>query len=520
MLYKKITLSCVIFSLLFTWNVSAEISNSTIPVTISVQNELTREESFIRLAQIYKNNIPDSYQYIELNFKDIPTGSELESALQILVYTGIIQNASAQIHGYKSMNAYVFYKIAEKITWTPLLWKNELLETKNRNTTLNDHSKLEKTIAWETSILDVYTSDSTKIQQKKKILLDVYTTLKKSHIDKDTIQWSELLDSAIEWIAKWSNDIHTVYFPPVESKNFIENLDGEYEWIGAYVDMRTPGVFEIISPISGSPAQKAGLKWWDIITHVWWKKVTSENSLEEVVSWVKWPAGTEIILTVQRWEDTPTFEITVTREKIFIKEVVHERLNSKTYYIEIRSFGQYVSSEFIEALEAVSKEKRVKRIIIDLRNNGWGYLEQVADMLSYMIPKWEPTAVVKYLKWEKIYTSSGKQIIDFNDYEIILLANSWTASASEIMIGTIQDYFPKAKLIWENTYGKGSVQTIRSYTDGSFLKYTVAKWFTGKTQTGIDGIWIAPDKEVTFDIESYKTDNVDNQLKEAREIKY
>ena len=520
MSYKNITLGCIIFSLLFIWNTSAEINSNTIPVTISIQNELTREESFIRLAQIYKNNIPDSYKYIQLNFKDISTDSELESALQVLVYTGIIKNASAQIYEDKPMNAYVFYKIAEKITGTPLLSKTDLLETKSRNTTLSDHSKLEKTIAWDTSILDAYSSDTTTIQQKKKILLDVYTTLKKSHIDKDSITSEELLDSAIEWVAQWTNDIHTVYFPPVKSQSFIESLDGEYEWIGAYVDMRTPGVFEIISPISGSPAQKAGLKWWDIITHVWWKKVTSENSLEEVVSWVKWPAGTDIILTVQRWEDTPTFEVTVTREKIIIKEVVHERLNSRTYYIEIRSFGQHVSSEFVEALEAVKKEQRVQRIIIDLRNNGWGYLEQVADMLSYMIPEGEPTAVVKYLKWEKIYTSTGKQVIDFNDYEIILIANSWTASASEIMIGTIQDYFPKAKVIWENTYGKGSVQTIRSYTDGSFLKYTIAKWFTGKTQTGIDGVWIAPDKEVLFDLELYQADGIDNQLNEAREIKY
>jgi len=132
---------------LFSTVVSAQNIYTDSSSTIRITSELTREQSFIQLADIFKDNIPDSYHYIQLNFKGISEGSELESALKILVYTDIIQNATTHIYQGKPMNAYVFYRIAEKISGSPLLSPTELLKTKTRNATMVDHDTLKSFIA-------------------------------------------------------------------------------------------------------------------------------------------------------------------------------------------------------------------------------------------------------------------------------------------------------------------------------------------------------------------------------------
>lgn len=136
-------------------------------------------------------------------------------------------------------------------------------------------------------------------------------------------------------------------------------------------------------------------------------------------------------------------------------------------------------------------------------------------MLSYFVNKWETTAVVKYHDSEKTFTSRWYDLVDFNNYKIVILQNSWTASASEILIWTLNDYFSDIEIIGEKTYWKGSVQVMKSYTDWSLLKYTIAKWFTGKTQTWIDWIWIEPTIKLELDLEKYQKNGFDNQLDKA-----
>ena len=140
-------------------------------------------------------------------------------------------------------------------------------------------------------------------------------------------------------------------------------------------------------------------------------------------------------------------------------------------------------------------------------------------MLSYFVPKWEKTAIVKYHDSEKNYLSKWYELIDFKKYKIVILQNSWTASASEILIWTLKDYYPNIKLIWENTYWKWSVQVMKNYTDWSLLKYTIAKWFTGWSETWIDWIGIKPTIELEFDLENYKKNWYDNQLDKAIFVK-
>jgi carboxyl-terminal processing protease len=182
-------------------------------------------------------------------------------------------------------------------------------------------------------------------------------------------------------------------------------------------------------------------------------------------------------------------------------------------------FWANISWEFKESLEALKKEKGIKKVIFDLRNNWGWYLDQVSDMLGHFVPKWKTTAVVKYLKWEQNYYSKGYNLIDFSKYKIVILQNGWTASASEIFIWTVKDYFPKSTIIWEQSYWKGSVQTIKSYKDWSSFKYTVARWFTGKSQTWINWIWITPDINLEFDFDRFKKYDKDNQLEKAKNLR-
>jgi len=178
-----------------------------------------------------------------------------------------------------------------------------------------------------------------------------------------------------------------------------------------------------------------------------------------------------------------------------------------------------VTWNFKEALKELKTKPKVSKVIIDLRNNGWWYLWEVTNILSYFIKKDQATAEVKYPNHSKVFYSQWHELIDFSKYKIVILQNSATASASEIMIWTIKDYYPETEIIWEKSYGKWSVQAIKSYTDGSSIKYTVAKWFTGLTKTWIDEVWIKPTIPLEFDREWYQKFNRDNQLEKAKSIK-
>lgn len=143
-------------------------------------------------------------------------------------------------------------------------------------------------------------------------------------------------------------------------------------------------------------------------------------------------------------------------------------------------------------------------------------MDEVALMLNEFVPKGQSVVHIKYKNTVSEMQSTGSGVIDFSKKKLIILVNGGSASASEIMAGTIKDYLPDStRIIGEKSYGKGSVQSLDAYTDGSSFKYTIAKWFTGKTQTGIDGIGIKPDIEVKFDEMLWKNGR-DNQMEYAK----
>ena len=502
------------------------ISQITIKLDNIDKTPVSILEVFSSFASYYEWKIPKSYKYIDLKITWVNKKSKLYSDLQKLVYVDILPNKSFRLKANSKLSAYSLYKLTEKLFKVNLVSADNIKYLKYRKANKNDLIYLkrvlnknkkseEKKDLEKNEILEIkWNNNSQLYKQKQEIFNDVYKTIKSSHYDRKTISDIDLIEWATRWLADWTWDKFTTYFPPVENKDFQESLDWNFEWIGSYVEMEKPWVLKIVSPISGSPSEKAGLKWWDIILKADWKKILKTTSLREAISWIKWPKWTIVNLTIYRnWK---VLEIKVIRDKIVIKEVEYKKLDSKTFYIKMTIFWANISWEFKESLEALKKEKWIKKIIFDLRNNWGGYLDQVSDMLWHFVPKWQPTAVVKYLNWEQNYYSKGYNLIDFSKYQIVILQNGWTASASEIFIWTVKDYFPDTTIIWEQSYWKGSVQTIKSYKDGSSFKYTVARWFTGKSQTGINWIWITPDIDLEFDFDRLKKYNKDNQLEKAK----
>ncbi len=450
----------------------------------------TWKDSLIDISETIERETPKSYEYISLNFQRVPTNSQIELALKKLVYHDVIENASVALPFSQEISKEFENAIKRKIT------------------TLNQENKTLHIELWNTQ-------SQTQLSEKERVFYDVLNTLQDSHVYKDEFSQDDLLDAAITGLTEWTDDSYTTYFPPARSTTLYQSLDGEYEWVWAYVEMPEPGVIIVVSPIVWWPAEEVWIKGGDRVTHVDGQEITEDISLQEAVSWIKWPSGTRVELTVLRGEEELVFS--VVRQKIVLKDVEHEKLSSDTYYIQIKNFGDSVDTEFQEALSVISDDRSVDRIIFDLRNNPGGYLHKASSVLSYFLDEWSPAAVIRAGDEETRYISAWYDLIDFEDYELIFLQNSWSASASEIMIGTVKDYFPDAIVIGEQSFWKWSVQTLRPYRDGSTLKYTSAKWYTGKSNTGIDGVWIIPDIELLFDRERWETYKKDNQLERALE---
>jgi len=410
-----------------------------------------------------------------------------------------------------------FFQIIDNLLWSKYVNENNINSLKLRNVNLSDLIvidnfiiNLEKNdtfVDFQNNFINSF--NNIEEQTKVKVFLDVYSTLLNEHYDSLKMDKNKILYWAIEWLTKWSEDKFTTFFPPSESKNFDESLSGEFEWIWAYVEMESPGILKIISPIAWSPAEWVGLKSWDIILKIDGNEITRTININQAVSLIKWPAWTKVKLIIFR--DNKELEIEITRAKVTLKDVEYKIINDKFFYIQTRMFWDKVFEEFSASIDELKKHSKIKKIIIDLRNNPGWYLEQAVNILSLFIEKWKTTAFVKYKNWDLSYPSYGYNKIDLNEYEVYILSNPWTASASEIMIWTLKDYYPKIKIIWEKTYWKWSVQTIKSYYDWSSLKYTIAKWYTWLTQTWIDKIWINPDIEIKLDEEKFKT-WWDNQL--------
>lgn len=306
------------------------------------------------------------------------------------------------------------------------------------------------------------------------LLWDVWNALNDHYIDPKKLQVTPLVYGAAEGLARGVGDPYTVFMTPVEDKDFRDGLAGNLEGIGAELTTQDDAVM-VVTPLKGSPAERAGILPKDIIIEVEGES-TEGWTLNDVVTRVRGPQGTNVKLAVYR-DKVGKKEFTITREAIHVPSVESKIITAekkKIGYIALNQFGEQSIQEFKKELVEFQKQK-VDGLVIDLRNNGGGLLDGAIDMASLFIEKGVVVSVERRGEVTESDEVHGGAIAP--DLPLAVLQNGATASASEIVAGALQDH-KRATIVGEKSFGKGTVQEIVKLSGGSSLRVTVAHWLT------------------------------------------
>ena len=306
-------------------------------------------------------------------------------------------------------------------------------------------------------------------------------------------------------------DPYSVYYDEEETKQMSESLSGEFGGVGALMSQdRETGVITVLQVYDGSPAQEAGMRDGDTLYKVEGEEVTGED-LSDVVSKVKGEKGTQVTLTVLRADTGEEEELTITRDTIEAQTVSCEMKEGNVGYIRITEFDTVTYEQYKEALEDLG-DQGMERLIVDLRSNPGGNLDTVCDILDLMLPE----GLIVYTEDKngerEEYTSDEENQFD---KPLVVMMNGYSASASEIFAGAIQDY-GLGQVVGTQSYGKGVVQSVFDLQDGTSVKLTIAEYFTPNGRS-IDGEGITPDVEVEYQYDENNPD-ADNQLEKAMEV--
>lgn len=306
------------------------------------------------------------------------------------------------------------------------------------------------------------------------------------------IDEQKILNETIKGYIKGLNDPYTEYMTKEEMEEFSQDVMGNFTGIGIYLTKDTgKNAVIVISPIKDTPAHKAGILPGDIITKVDGVSYTGEQ-LTEASNKIKGEIGTSVKLEVLR--DGKTMEFEVTREHIKINHVESKVLENNIGYIEFNSFDEGCSKEFKEKIEEL-KTKNITSLVIDIRNNGGGLVTEALDIADFIVEK-DATLLITIDKKQKEEITKAKTDPIIN-IPVVILTNSSSASASEILAGALKDN-NKATIVGEKTYGKGVIQELLTLTDGSGLKITTNEYFT-PNRNKINKVGITPDVEVKLD---------------------
>ena len=349
------------------------------------------------------------------------------------------------------------------------------------------------------------------VYKKIDLFGEVLEKINKEYVDE--INQSESMDAAIDGLLQ-SLDPYSAYMSPEIFNEMQTETSGEFGGLGIEVNMES-GVVKVISPIDDTPASRAGIKAGDYIIKIDDIQVQGK-SLSEAVDLMRGPVGSSIILTVRRIGQKKALTFEIVREIIQIKSVKADLLKNNVGYLRLTSFNENSSEQIRKQIKEFEKNENINSYILDLRNNPGGLLSQAIRISDFFLDNGEivSTKSRKASENRKWFAKKGDLI---GGKTLVVLINYGSASASEIVAGALQDH-KRAIILGENSYGKGSVQSIIPLKNKGAIRLTVAKYYlpSGKS---ISEVGVSPDIEINEDTDEFriKTDT-DNQLSYALKL--
>ena len=346
------------------------------------------------------------------------------------------------------------------------------------------------------------TKDLKKVVDTYYAIVDNYY----GELDRD-----KLIDGAVEGMISSVGDTFTSYSDTDSTSSFDETINGSYEGIGCTVATLEDGTISVIDMFEDSPSYKAGLKVGDIILKVDGESYEGKNS-NDISDYIKNSGKSKVVLTVKR--DNEEKDISINLSKVEIPHVsgkVIEQDSKKIGYIKISLFASNSYKQFKNKLDELEKSN-IDDLIIDVRDNSGGYLSSVTDICNLFLDKGK---VIYQLEDSKGKVKKKDTTKEKRKYDIVVLINGGSASASEILASAIKESYG-GDLVGTNSYGKGTVQQTKKLLDGSMIKYTTQKWLTPDGNS-INGVGVTPTKVVELNEEYFNnpTNENDNQLQEA-----
>jgi len=353
-----------------------------------------------------------------------------------------------------------------------------------------------------------YAENVDKFYEKIDLFSEVLEKIQNEYVDE--IDQSEVMDSAINGVLQ-SLDPYSSYMNPEVFKEMQTETSGEFGGLGIEVSMEA-GVVKVIAPIDDTPASRAGIKSGDYIVKIN-KEQVQGKSLMEAVNLMRGPIGSTIEITIRRKELKKAKVFKITREIIQIQSVLSKLLKKKIGYLRLRAFNENSSEQLKKEISLLKKNKNLVGYIFDLRNNPGGLLSQAVKISDFFLDEGEivSTKGRKNRENRKFFAKKGDEI---KGKPLIVLINNGSASASEIVAGALQDQ-KRAILLGENTYGKGSVQSIIPLKNRGAIRLTISKYYlpSGKS---ISEIGVSPDIKIEEGNEEFSINTPsDNQLNYA-----
>ena len=354
-------------------------------------------------------------------------------------------------------------------------------------------------------------SENSDIYKKIDLFGEVLEKINKEYVDE--VDQSKSMDAAINGLLQ-SLDPYSAYMTPESFEGMQTETSGEFGGLGIEVGMEA-GVVKVISPIDNTPASKAGLKAGDYIVKINNVQVQGK-SLMEAVDLMRGPVGSSIEITVRRRGVKKALIFNITREIIQVQSVKSELIDNNIGYIRLTSFNENSSEQIKEKINKLNKNKDLKGYILDLRNNPGGLLSQAIKISDFFLENGEivSTKSRKVSENRKWFAKKGDIT---NGKTLIVLINYGSASASEIVAGALKDH-KRAIILGENSYGKGSVQSIIPLKNRGAIRLTIAKYYlpSGKS---ISEVGVTPDIEVVEGSDDFKFNSeTDNQLNFALKL--